>query len=225
MQKYIAALPRRIEFAIVVFFAFGDPIVGSVWRAFHPTTAPHHTELTLRALIIIELILLGGLGAFLYARGWSLKTVGLKVTAVDTLIGIGLALLAYVVFAFAWTLFAAAWPRGAEIAMQFRFANPGSLTLATAIVGSIVNPAFEELFVTGYVMTALRRMGREQLAFNASVGIRLTYHLYQGVLSVLSILPLGLICAFWYARTGRLWPLIVAHAFMDFVALMQFVAR
>ena len=224
MQKYIAALGRRSEFAIVVLFAFGDPIVHSLWIAAHPTTAPHHTDFSLRLLVVIELILLGGLGGFLYARGWTLKSVGLEVTAIDTLIGIGLAVLSYIVYVFAWAAFAIAWPQGPELAARFQFATPG-IALGTVIVASTVNPLFEELFVTGYVMTALKRMGREQLAFNASVGIRLTYHLYQGVLSVLSILPLGLICAFWYARTGRLWPLIVAHAFMDFVALMQFVAR
>ena len=32
-----------------------------------------------------------------------------------------------------------------------------------------------------------------------------------------------LVLALWYARTGRLWPVIVAHAVTDFAALLHYV--
>ncbi len=60
------------------------------------------------------------------------------------------------------------------------------------------------------------------MAVNVSAVIRLSYHLYQGVAGVLAIVPLGLLFGFWFARTRQLWPLIVAHAILDFVA---FAAR
>jgi hypothetical protein len=56
-------------------------------------------------------------------------------------------------------------------------------------------------------------------AINLSAGIRLSYHLYQGVAGVLAIVPLGLLFATWFARTRQLWPLIVAHMILDFVPL------
>ena len=34
-----------------------------------------------------------------------------------------------------------------------------------------------------------------------------------------SFRPLALLFAWWYARTARLWPLIVAHAMLDLAAL------
>ncbi|HEY1961884.1 MAG TPA: CPBP family intramembrane glutamic endopeptidase, partial [Rhizomicrobium sp.] len=86
---------------------------------------------------------------------------------------------------------------------------------------AIVNPLFEEVFVTGYVMTALKSNGNPWRAINASVLLRLLYHLYQGSLGVLAIIPMGLIFAVWYARTGRLWPIIVAHALLDGTALLS----
>ena len=46
------------------------------------------------------------------------------------------------------------------------------------------------------------------------------YHFYQGALGVLSITPMGPLFAYWFARTGRLWPLVVAHALQDFTALV-----
>jgi len=56
-------------------------------------------------------------------------------------------------------------------------------------------------------------------AVNISAAIRLSYHLYQGAAGVLSVVPLGLLFGLWFARTRQLWPLIVAHAILDFVAL------
>jgi uncharacterized protein len=58
---------------------------------------------------------------------------------------------------------------------------------------------------------------------NVSVAIRLVYHLYQGAIGVVTIIPFGLIVTWWYARTGKLWPILVAHAAIDFMGLLQFV--
>lgn len=52
-----------------------------------------------------------------------------------------------------------------------------------------------------------------------SIAIRLSYHLYQGIQGVLTVLPIGLLFGIWFARTRQLWPLIVAHAIIDFVGL------
>jgi membrane protease YdiL (CAAX protease family) len=56
-------------------------------------------------------------------------------------------------------------------------------------------------------------------AINISAGIRLSYHLYQGVAGVLGLVPIGLLFGVWFARTRQLWPLIVAHAILDFLGL------
>jgi membrane protease YdiL (CAAX protease family) len=49
--------------------------------------------------------------------------------------------------------------------------------------------------------------------------MRVFYHFYQGAVGVVGIAPLALLFAYGFARTGRLWPLIVAHALTDFWAL------
>jgi membrane protease YdiL (CAAX protease family) len=96
------------------------------------------------------------------------------------------------------------------------------IPLWVVITNTIVNPLFEEVFETGYVVAALKRDNNPWLAINASVAIRLACHLYQGPLGVLSIIPTGLILAFWFARTGRLWPVILAHAAMDLIAILHY---
>jgi membrane protease YdiL (CAAX protease family) len=95
-----------------------------------------------------------------------------------------------------------------------------AIPLPTVIAVGLINPLFEEVFVCGYVMTALHRKESLWLALNVSVAIRLLYHLYQGPLGVLSINPFGLVAGFWYARTGRLWPVIVAHSIIDVVGML-----
>jgi uncharacterized protein len=86
-----------------------------------------------------------------------------------------------------------------------------------------VNPFFEELFVCGYLITVAKESGRPALGVNASIAVRLAYHLYQGGVGVLGIIPLGMIFAFWFSKTGRLWPVVVAHALADFEGLVSHV--
>ena len=89
---------------------------------------------------------------------------------------------------------------------------------------SLVNPLYEELLVSGYVMTAVQERGGTSLAINLSLAVRLLYHLYQGPQAAISIIPIGLSFAFYYAWSGRLWPLVVAHAGLDFFALEGFIS-
>jgi membrane protease YdiL (CAAX protease family) len=83
----------------------------------------------------------------------------------------------------------------------------------------VVNGFFEEIFVAGYVITALTQVRSMWLAINVSTVIRLLYHLYQGPLGVLYVVPLGLVSGYVFARTRQLWPLILAHILIDIAGL------
>ncbi|MDE2183378.1 MAG: CPBP family intramembrane metalloprotease [Alphaproteobacteria bacterium] len=211
------------EFAVVVTAAFGWFVAGSLmfFVRHRPQT---HTNATLLALAVYEAGMMLLLGYVLHRRGWSLEKIGLVPGWKDTAIGLGLAVVAFLVPVYAWYLFAAAAPDLARSAAATPFMRPGlSPGVLAAVV--LVNPLYEEVFVTGYVMTALEEKHGPAKALNASVAIRLVYHLYQGVRAVITIIPVGLIFGHWYGRTKRLWPLVVAHAVMDFVALSYFLGR
>ena len=96
------------------------------------------------------------------------------------------------------------------------------LSMAAIVAVSIVNPIFEEVFVCGYVIRALQRTRSVAFAVNVSVAIRVSYHLYQGAIGALGVVVAGLILGWWFARKGRLWPVIIAHGLMDLVALLGF---
>ena len=118
---------------------------------------------------------------------------------------------------------ALAWPQAALAVASPHVSSSAGISLATAIVVSLVNPVFEEVFVCGYIIAALRKSSNPWIGVHVSVAIRLLYHLYQGAAALLAAVPFGLIAALWYQRTGKLWPVIVAHAVIDFIGLLAFV--
>jgi len=216
LGRYLKLLTPTDEFIIVVVAAFGVPLVINVYVAFlAQDTAPVITEAGLHSLLIDEPIILLGLAAFLYARDWTLETIGLLPTPRETLLGIGLAfVIAFVTMAFWLTVTLVGLPRPATPQVV-----AGPFSPLTIIAVSIVNPIFEESLLSGYVVTALQRLTTWQIAVAGSIFLRALCHIYQGF-GVIFIVIFGFILAAWYARYGRLWPLIVAHVFYDFFPLM-----
>lgn len=226
MVRYLQALSPRTEFAIVVAAAFGYFIFGNLLTMVTMVLAPDRpwipiSDDDLRWIVLYEIVLFAVLLPFLYLRGWRLKQVGVTPGTMDTLVGIGLVFALLVITMFVDAAVVSIFPGLAAGPETPPFA--AKLTLWTVIAVSAVNPVFEELFVSGYVMTALTEHFGVAAAINTSVAIRMAYHLYQGPSGVIGIMPVGLVFAYWYARTGRLWPLIVAHVIFDLFPLMQFV--
>ena len=83
---------------------------------------------------------------------------------------------------------------------------------------SLFNAIFEELLWLAIGMAALRRLGLAA-AGTISVALRVLAHAYQGPLAVVTVVPIGILFTAYYLRTRRLWPVVVAHAFQDILAL------
>jgi membrane protease YdiL (CAAX protease family) len=222
VRKYIKALTPTTEFVVVVVVAFSYFMFGSLHRAVHPDGTVHHSHAGLAAMVVYEVFLIVVLAPFLALRGWTLERIGLVPGLKDTGIGFLLLVAVYLVWWFVWDVSSALSPSLAQT-MTASSAKlvAASVPIVLAGIVSIVNPVFEECFVVGYVMSALRGRWPPVVGVNASVMLRLLYHLYQGPLGVLSVIPTGLIFSYWYARTGRLWPLVVAHAALDLVGLLS----
>jgi membrane protease YdiL (CAAX protease family) len=77
----------------------------------------------------------------------------------------------------------------------------------------------EEIIIVGYLLTRLDQLGvgaRAALVWSSL--LRGTYHLYQGFGAGLGNLVMGLVFGYAWQRTGRLWPLVIAHGLIDTVA-------
>lgn len=81
----------------------------------------------------------------------------------------------------------------------------------------------EEVIVVGFLLTRLRQLGVNPVAaVLASSVLRGLYHLYQGFGAGLGNLAMGLVFGYVWMRTGRLWPLVIAHALIDSVAFVGY---
>jgi membrane protease YdiL (CAAX protease family) len=223
VRRLIQSLAPSAEFAVVVLGAFGYLVVISVLAAFgrYPQ-AGQLSDPHLIRLMAYELVLLALLLGFLRLRGWTIDRFGIRLGAGETLIGFGLAGLAYLAYVLVFIAVALAWPQAARAIGSPHISSTG-VSLATVIAVAVINPMFEELFVCGYVIAVLQKSRNPWIGVHVSVGIRLLYHVYQGPVAAIGVVPFGLIMALWFRRTGRLWPVIVAHAVTDFAALLRFV--
>ena len=95
-----------------------------------------------------------------------------------------------------------------------------SLSDAVIVAVSILNAVFEELLWLAYGVTALARRIGLRRACIASVVLRTSVHAYEGPLAVLGVLPIGIVFTFYFAKTRRVWPVIVAHALQDAFAFV-----
>jgi CAAX protease family protein len=257
MRERIRRLPWKVEFVVVLGLAFGWTIPGTVHSfvtaaATARSQTPPITDIGVWHVVGLEAIVLALLGPFLRVRGWTLADLGLRPSLRGCLEGCGLALAAYVLY-FGFAVFVASlWPAVAQALAATHLVGQ-RLSWTAILVGSIVNPFYEEILVCGYVISVLaQRRDRTACApakpiapgeveparaaaenpastlpvqaaslataVNISAAIRLSYHLYQGVAGVLAVVPVGLLFGVWFARTRKLWPLIVAHAILDFLA-------
>jgi len=220
-----------LEFAVVIGLAFGQFILGSLAALLSGGTLAETgsrqglTDAHLHSVVLYELMAAPVIGALLYVSGWRLKDFPVGATAAGTVAGV-------VIFAGMWaadavlvvvlqTLFPSMRPMLEGLAQYVPAAAPslGAITLAV-----LVNPAFEEILVAGYVIEALRRRFGDTTAANVSVVIRAAYHLYQGIANLPFHVAYGLVQAYVYVRFGKLWPLIVSHALLDLVALAYYLA-
>lgn len=226
MRFLIRSLSFRAEFAIVIIAAFGLGLVGTIQVLVSPHAARFTNAGFLRGLIF-EVVVGGLLWQFLRLRGWSAEQVGLppvrpslRGLLTTTLVALGLMLAAVVSY---WILAITALSVSSELALMAWTLHPQiapNLSTLTVLAVAVINAPFEEVFECGYVISSLRERLGVTKAVNISAGLRIALHLYQGPIGVLSITPFALIAAYWFARTRRLAPLIVAHALVDFTGLL-----
>lgn len=96
-------------------------------------------------------------------------------------------------------------------------------TIPVLILAALQNALLEEIVMVGYLMTRLRDRGWTTLSIVvSSAALRGSYHLYQGLGPGVGNFVMGLIFGYWFHRTGRVAPLIVAHTILDVIAFVGY---
>jgi membrane protease YdiL (CAAX protease family) len=225
LHERIRRLPAGVEFLVVVTWAFGLPIFASIMSLGTGGAGAAtggslvFNNSALLNILVFELIQAAFLIWFLRIRAWTPEKFGLSITWRGTGAGWLVFLGTYLLFTGAQFMAGLALPDTMQSAAQrYPTADP-HLSMELVFLTSTVNGIFEELFVTGYIVTALAATRGVWTAINVSTVVRLLYHLYQGPIGVVTIVPMGLLYGYVFARTRQLWPLIVAHVLIDLLAL------
>jgi membrane protease YdiL (CAAX protease family) len=93
------------------------------------------------------------------------------------------------------------------------------------VLQGIQNGVLEEVVMIGYLLTRLRQLnwpaGR---AILVSALIRGSYHTYQGLGGFVGNLIMGALFGWWFTRTRRVLPLVIAHSVIDVVSFVGYAA-
>ncbi|MDO5726485.1 MAG: type II CAAX endopeptidase family protein [Bowdeniella nasicola] len=96
-------------------------------------------------------------------------------------------------------------------------------TIPVLILAAIKNALIEEVIAVSYLAERLNQLGYQpRVRIAASALLRGSYHLYQGFGAGIGNVVMGVIFAGYYQRTGRIWPLIIAHSLIDVVAFVGY---
>lgn len=214
LRDLIRRLSDRSELLLVTALSFTIFTISSAWVLLSGLRQVDLSTARVLRGIVIELLILLLVAAILRARGWTLDRLGLRFSWKATLAGVPFFILYLLLYWITATVVLLLWPAAREL-WVFRYSVSAPFWLLLVML--VVNAFFEEVVVTGYVVTALSRQGAA-LAITASALLRFAYHLYQGPLASISVIPVGLAFAAMFWRGRNLWPLIVAHAIASVVA-------
>jgi uncharacterized protein len=93
------------------------------------------------------------------------------------------------------------------------------------VLDGIQNGVLEEIVIVGFLLTRLRAMnwpaGR---AILLSALIRGSYHTYQGIGGFVGNFVMGALFGWWFTRTKRVLPLVIAHSVIDVVSFVGYAA-
>ncbi len=100
----------------------------------------------------------------------------------------------------------------------------GVLSWWAALAALAINPLFEEGLWLGYGVSTLRQSLGLWAAALASIALRVLVHYNQGPHAVISVLPVAIVFTYYYVRTGRFWPIVVAHIIINAFGFADLVA-
>ena len=229
----------RIEIAVVLAVTFGlsaytaildlvEAILLNLSKqtvALNPRLSPFDLiNLGLNLARVAQLVAWGALGVYLLWRsGIGLSKIGLGRIRwrSDVLGGLGLAALIGLP---GLGLYVAARALGMSVSVVPSTHENPWWHIPVLILLAFANGWAEEVIVVGFLLTRLQQLRvNPVVALVATSLLRGAYHLYQGWGAGLGNAAMGLVFGYAWRRTGRLWPLVIAHGVIDTVAFVGYI--
>lgn len=215
MRSTLRTITNPLEAIAITVVCFGWSIYSSIQMVSAGFNGGAFTDANLQSLIVIEIILGGVALLILYVRGFAISTL----YPAPSLSGVAVGIATYVVAV------GAVWISTAPFASS-QGAQPidsmvahASVSLSTVVPMALINGAYEEIFLLGFLLRGMRGYGLS-VAMGVSLLVRVLYHLYQGPLGAISVLAFGLVLSLNYVRTGSLFTAVFAHVLADIIPFL-----
>ena len=201
------------------------PPLGSQSTTLNPSrSARPWLDLTYQLLQIGFALIPVALALYLLsANGRSaVRRIGLTFTRPLRDLGVGVALAACIGIP-GLALYAGARALGLAVDVQASGLSSNWWTIPVLLFAAVQNALLEEVIVVGYLMERLRELRwKVPMIIAASALLRGSYHLYQGWGGFVGNAIMGVLFAFYYSRSRRVMPLVVAHTIMDMVVFVGY---
>ena len=198
---------------VVLFLAFG---MAAISGSTHASDDFEFSNTLMIGLVVQQVLIASVCVAILYLRGWKFwKNFPFNWNLKHGALSVGLYAASIVGYVILYNI--AVLAVGLDALRSPRLTVTANVGLVVLV--SLVNPMFEEMFVVYYLYERLKKYG-PLLFISASAVLRVSYHLYQGWLGVISLLPFGVLCALAFWKTRNLMPLYVAHVIGDLLGLL-----
>ena len=191
------------------------------WRLVHQG-AVVFSDTRLLTTLSIEAVLTAALLPYLLRRGWNPLSITPAPEGKDIVRGL-LVWVALIVALYVSVLVTSAFVGDMVKFLRARQFT-GHISPTVVVAASLINPIFEEFLWLGYAIPAIGSRFGIAIASAVSIILRVSVHLYQGNLAFISVLPIAIVLTWYYVRTGRLWPTVVAHVIVDALGLARLAA-
>lgn len=227
----------RIEIAVVLAVTFGLSAYAALARlaeavilglsgqkvTLHERRSPIDLiDFALNLSPVLQLTAWGALALYLLWRsGIGPAAIGLgRIDRADVVGGLGLATLIGVP---GLGLYLAGRSLGIGVEVVPTALGDSWWRIPVLLLMALANGWAEEVIVVGFLLTRLRQLHlSDTTSLALSALLRGCYHLYQGFGAGLGNIAMGVVFGYAWRRSGRLWPLIIAHGLIDAVAFVGY---
>jgi uncharacterized protein len=172
-------------------------------------------DTTVLLTLLYEVVIALALVPWLRRRGWTLASTTRPFESRDLVRGVGLFVLGLGAYYLTYNALLIAAP---DFINSGSMRAEGRISILALMLAVIINSVFEEFLWLGYLVPAGARVSGLLSASLFSGGLRVLQHGYQGATAFTAILPVAVILTWYYARTGRVWPVVTAHAIQNTIA-------
>ncbi|WP_052134430.1 CPBP family intramembrane glutamic endopeptidase [Collimonas arenae] len=215
MRSTLRTNTSPLEAFAISVICFGWAIYSSIQAVSAGFNGGAFTDANLMSTTVIEIIFGGIAFLILYVRGFAISTL----YPTPSLTGIAVGIATYVVALGAVWIFTVPFTSSQGAQPIDSMVAQASVSLSTVVLSALINGAYEEIFLLGFLLRGMRGYGLS-IAMGVSLLVRVLYHLYQGPLGAVSIFAFGLVLSLNYVRTGSLFSAVFAHVLTDIIPFL-----